>query len=205
MAQQRRGEISVPPPSSSPRRVTSTGLTELLDLSPDALVVVGRAGTILLANEQAAALFGYRLQDLQEQRLEVLLPEHLHALHAAHRGHYFAAPRMRSMGSGLDLFGRRKDGTEFPVDISLRPVLLGEEPLAIGAIRDMSEQRRAEQAELLDLAHDAIFTRDLVSRVVFWNKGAEALYGYRTQQARGRISHILLKTRFPVPLSEIEA
>jgi PAS domain S-box-containing protein len=217
MAEQRRGEISLPPPSSSPRRITSTGLTGLLDLSPDALVVVDRTGTIVQANEQAAVLFGYRLQDLQEQRLEVLLPERLRALHAAHRGYYFTVACMRSMDSGLDLFGQRKDGTEFPVDISLRPVLLGEELLAIGAVRDMSEQRRTEreraeqaellrqQAELIDLAHDAIFTRDLVGRVAFWNKGAEALYGYSVHEARGRISHSLLKTRFPESLSEIEA
>jgi PAS domain S-box-containing protein len=147
----------------------------------------------------------------------VLLPEHLHAMHVAHRQHYFAAPRTRSMGAELQLYGRRKDGTEFPVDISLRPVLLGDEPLAIGAIRDMSAQRRAErertqqaehlrlQAELIDLAHDAIFIRDSVSRVIFWNKGAEELYGWSSQEALGRISHSLLKTHFPTSLAEVDA
>jgi PAS domain S-box-containing protein len=147
----------------------------------------------------------------------MLLPERLHAMHVAHREHYFAAPRTRSMGAGLQLFGRHKNGTEFPVDISLRPVLLGDEPLAIGAIRDMSVQRRAEreraqqaeyirlQAELIDLAHDAIFLRDSVSRVIFWNKGAEELYGWSSQEALGRITHSLLKTRFPSSLAEVDA
>ena len=95
------------------------------------------------------------------------------------------------------------------MDISLRPVLLGDELLTIGAIRDMSLQRRAErerarqaerlqlQAELIDLAHDAILVRDSVSRVIFWNKGAEELYGWSSQEALGRLTHSLLQTRFP--------
>ena len=143
-----------------------------MDISPDALLIVDQEGTIVMANEQAAALFGYSREELQQQRLEMLLPERLHAMHVDHREHYFATPRTRSMGAGLQLLGQHKDGTEFPVDISLRPVLLGDEPLAIGAIRDMSVQQRAEreraqqaehlrlQAELIDLAHDAIFIRD---------------------------------------------
>ena len=103
------------------------------------------------------------------------------------------------------------------MDISLRPVLLGDELLTIGAIRDMSAQRRAEreraqqaeqlrlQAELIDLAHDAILIRDSVSRVIFWNKGAEELYGWSSQEALGRLSHSLLKTRFPTSRAEVDA
>ncbi len=170
-----------------------------------------------MANEQAAALFGYSREKLQQQRLEVLLPERLRAFHTAHREHFFTAPRTRSMGAGLQLYGLRKDGTEFPLDISLRPVLLGEEQLAIAAIRDMSEQRRVErermqlaeqirlQAELIDLAHDAILVRDSVSRVVLWNKGAEELYGWSSQEALGRITHILLKTHFPISRAVVDA
>ena len=217
MTDSRHFDTNVPPVSSSPLRVTSTELLHLLDISPDALLIVDREGTIVMANEQAAALFGYRREELQQQPLEMLLPSRLHTLHVAHREHYFAMPRTRSMGAGLQLFGRHQDGTEFPVDISLRPVLLGDEPLAIGAIRDMSAQRRAEreraqqaehlrlQAELIDLAHDAIFIRDSVNRVIFWNKGAEELYGWSSQEALGRISHSLLKTRFPSSLAAVDA
>jgi PAS domain S-box-containing protein len=217
MADSRHFDMSTVPHSSSTLRVTSTELIHLLDISPDALLIVDRVGTIVMANEQAAALFGYRREEVQQQRLEMLLPEHLHAMHVAHREHYFATPRTRSMGAGLHLLGQHKDGTEFPVDISLRSVLLGDEPLAIGAIRDMSAQRRAEreraqqaehlrlQAELIDLSHDAIFIRDSVNRVIFWNKGAEELYGWSSQEALGRITHSLLKTRFPTGLAEVEA
>jgi PAS domain S-box-containing protein len=217
MADSRQFDTSMPPHSSSALRVTSTELIHLLDISPDALLIVDREGTMVMANEQAAALFGYRREEVQQQQLEMLLPQRLHAMHVGHREHYFTTPHTRSMGAGLDLLGQHKDGTEFPVDISLRPVLLGDEPLAIGAIRDMSVQRRAEreraqqaehirlQAELIDLAHDAIFIRDSVSHVIFWNKGAEELYGWTSQEALGRISHSLLKTRFPSSLAEVDA
>ncbi|HAE84828.1 MAG TPA: hypothetical protein DCK85_15715, partial [Ktedonobacter sp.] len=105
----------------------------------------------------------------------------------------------------------------FPVDISLRPLLLDEELYAIGAIRDVTQQRRAEreraqqleqirlQTELINLARDAILVRDPISRVLFWNRGAEELYGWTAQEAQGRVAHTLLKTRFPVSRSEIDA
>ena len=204
-------------PSSSPLHVTLKELTQQMGISPDALVVVDQTGNIVMVNEQAAALFGYGPEDLHDQRLEMLLPERLHEVHIAHREHYFDVPRTRAMGAGLQLFGRHKNGTEIPVDISLRSVLLGHELVAIGAIRDMSEQHRAEheriqqaeqirlQAELIELSHDAILIRDSVSRVIFWNKGAEELYGWSSQEALGHITHSLLRTHFPVSRAEVEA
>jgi PAS domain S-box-containing protein len=118
-----------------------------LDLSPDALVLVNEVGTIVLLNEQIEAFFGYRRQELLGQPLEVLLPEHLRAVHIAHRQHYCAAPRTRPMGTGLQLVGQRKDGTEVPVDITLRPLWLDEQLLVLAAIRDMTILRRLERAE----------------------------------------------------------
>lgn len=198
-------------------RVTAVGLQQILDISPDALVVVDQAGTLAMVNEQVAELFGFSREELQGQRLEVLLPERFRAAHIGHREGYFTAPRTRPMGIGLQLFGQRKDGTEFPVDISLRPLLLDEQPIAIGAIRDVSEQKRAErervqqlqqirlQTELINRAHDAILIRDPISRVILWNRGAEELYGWTAQEAQGRVTHSLLKTRFPGSRAEIDA
>ena len=216
MAEQ-QPDRAIPPFASSLRRVTPTTLGELLDLSPDALVMVDQAGTIVQTNEQAATLFGYRPAEMQGKPLEMLLPERLRRLHVAHREHYFTQAHTRAMGMGLELLGRCQDGREFPVDISLRPVLLNNQLLTMAAIRDMSEQRRAErersqqraqihlQAELIDLAHDAILVRDSVNRVTFWNKGAETLYGWTAQEAQGRITHSLLQTRFPIDLAAIQA
>jgi PAS domain S-box-containing protein len=117
-------QTDLPAPHASPRQVSAALLHELLELSPDALVVINRAGILVQANEQAAALFGYHLPDLLGQPLELLLPERLRAAHVAHRAHYFAAPIARPMGTQLDLVGRRQDCSEFPLDISLPPSCL---------------------------------------------------------------------------------
>lgn len=132
-------------PASSPMQITSTGLLQFLDISPDALIVVNETGTMVVVNRQAEALFGYRREELLGQQLEILLPQRFREAHVAHREHYFAAPLTRPMGAGLHLSGRRKDGTEFPVDISLRPLLLDNVPHAIGAIRDVTEQKQMEE------------------------------------------------------------
>jgi PAS domain S-box-containing protein len=91
MADSRKFETIMSPFSSSPLRVTSKELIHLLDISPDALLIVDREGTIVMANEQAAVLFGYGREEFQKQRIEMLLPKRLHAMHVAHRQHYFAA------------------------------------------------------------------------------------------------------------------
>jgi PAS domain S-box-containing protein len=116
------------------------------------------------------------------------------------------------MGLGGQLVGQRKDGTELAVDINLRPLLLDEKPLVIGAIRQVSHQRPAQDehaepwqqsrwhSELINLAHDAILVRDPLSRVLLWNRGAEELYGWSAQEALGQVAHTLLQTRFPQPL-----
>ncbi|HYB00801.1 MAG TPA: PAS domain S-box protein [Ktedonobacteraceae bacterium] len=204
-------------PSYVSLNVTSKELILQMGISPDALIVVDQMGSIVMVNEQAAAMFGYSPEELYNQRLEMLLPEDLYDVHTAHRENYFAAPRTRTMGAGLQLFGRHKSGTEFPVDISLRPVLLHDETVVIGAIRDMTEQHRAElermqqaeqirlQAKLIELSHDAILIRDSLSRVIFWNKGAEELYGWSSQEALGHITHSLLKTHFPSSRAEVDA
>ncbi|WP_201391355.1 PAS domain S-box protein [Ktedonobacter sp. SOSP1-85] len=196
---------------------TMATLRDLLRLSPDALIVVSHEGSIVFANKQMVALFGYRQEELIGQPLECLLPERFRTAHVAHRTTYTAAPRMRSMGAGLNLFGKRKDGSEFPVDISLRPVLVGDTVHVIGAIRDMTIQRLLEQerlqqaerlrmqADLINLSRDAILVRDPISRILSWNHGAEELYGWTAQEVLGRITHTLLKTRFSGSQATIDA
>jgi two-component system, chemotaxis family, sensor kinase CheA len=128
---------------------TSESLLSLLRFSPDALLVVDQTGVIVMVNEQAEALFGYAHDELVGQRLDVLLPAGFHPVHSAHLKQYFSAPRTRPMHTGISLFGKRKDGKEFPVDISLMPLMLGEIRCAVGAIRDITEHKQLIR-ELLD-------------------------------------------------------
>lgn len=196
--------------------LTMAEATKFLDVSPDALIMVDAPGVMILVSSQASALFGYAQAELVGQPLELLLPLRLHPAHGAHRRIYLTAPNPRPMGVGLDLMGRRKDGSEFPVDISLRPILLDQALHVISAIRDITAQRLLErervrlaerlvqQSTLINLAHDAILVRDPISRVLSWNHGAEELYGWTEKEALGRITYILLHTRFSTSRAEVD-
>jgi len=119
-----------------------------LESAPDAIVISDASGSIVFANRQVAALFGHRASDILGLKVETLLPERFRARHLAHRTGYGFNPQMRPMGAELELFALRKDGSEFPVEISLSPIRDGERLLIAAAIRDVTERKRIE-AELV--------------------------------------------------------
>jgi len=129
----------------------------LLESAPDAMVIVNGESRIELVNERTEKLFGYRRDELIGEAVEILLPTRFSARHTEQRRSYFASPHARAMGSGLELFGRRKDGTEFPVEVSLSPLSTDEGLLVTSAIRDISERKRIqlELAQARDEALDA--------------------------------------------------
>lgn len=117
-----------------------------LDAAPDAIVVVDAQGSIAFVNAETEAMFGYPRDELIGHPVEVLLPERYRDRHVSHQHAYFAEPRRRPMGAGLELHARRHDGTEFPVEISLSPVQVDQKKFACGAIRDVSAHKAIEHA-----------------------------------------------------------
>jgi len=168
----------------------------LLESAPDGIVIVNPTGRIVFTNSQAEKLLGYEREELRGKPLEALLPERFHCAHADHRSHFFAQRSKRSKGVRLELYALRKDGSEFPVEISFSPLETEEGMLVSSTIRDITERKRA--AEILQQSEErfrllvegvqeyAIFMLSPQGTVVSWNKGAERIKGYKTDEIIGK-------------------
>jgi PAS domain S-box-containing protein len=157
---------------------------ELLDAAPDAMVVTGSDGRISLVNVQAERLFGYTRTELIGTELELLIPERFRAVHRSHLERFFRQPSARPMGSGIALYGRRKDGSELPIEVSLSPLQTSEGVTVSAAVRDISERKRLEAATRLfaerlssavDSIEDAFALFDNQDRLVLCNGGYRKL------------------------------
>ena len=170
----------------------------LLEAAPDAMVIVNERGRIELVNAQAERMFGFDRTELLGRDVEMLVPMPYRGSHGDHRAHYFSSARPRPMGLGLELFGLRKDGTQFPVEISLSPLVTDEGTLAISAIRDISDRKRAEEQfrALLESAPDAMVIVNARGEIVLVNAQTERLFGYRRGELLGKQVEMLVPDRY---------
>ena len=177
----------------------------ILESAPDAMVIADAQGRIVLINAETERLFGYRREDLVGQLVDVLVPERFRGKHPQHREGYTAHPLTRSMGAGLDLWGLRKDNTEFPVEISLSPIETPEGTLISSAIRDVTARKRAEKAlrdseakfrGILESAPDAMVIVDAQGRIVLVNIETERLFGYPREELIGQAVEVLVPDQF---------
>ncbi|HUE98216.1 MAG TPA: PAS domain S-box protein [Anaerolineales bacterium] len=170
----------------------------LLEAAPDGMVIVDKAGIIVMVNAQMENLFGYDRTEVVGRHVELLVPGRFKDVHPFHRTQYGKSPRLRPMGADLELYALRQDGTEFPVEISLSPMETDEDNLIIAAIRDITERKRAEEKfrGLLESAPDAMVVVDQSGLIQLVNSQAEKLFGYDRLEVVGQPVEILVPKRF---------
>src|SRR5579864_1748877 len=217
-----------PVPTLSAKTTVEAFLSrDLLETLPDAIVAVDRDGTIVQVNSQAQELFGYDRDELIGQKIEMLVPERYRHQHHHHRENFAQTPKTRRMGANIDLSGRRRNGTEFPVEISLSPVVTENGAFVLSAIRDISDRKRiAEElrraneelhrrtaaqlgesrsmlASIIDSSEDAILSKDLHGTITSWNRGAERIYGYKAEEVVGKNISLITAGDRPDEIPEI--
>jgi PAS domain S-box-containing protein len=163
----------------------------LLEAAPDAIVVVNQSAAIVLVNAQAERLFGYRREELIGRPAKILVSKNFRDQHSHQHSRFLAAPQERPAMAGLELFGLRKDGTEFPIEIRLSPLDTKEGVLVSSAIRDISDRRRTEEdlrrlASIVACSDDAIVGKTMEGIMISWNAAAERIYGYSASEAIGQ-------------------
>ncbi len=165
---------------------------------PDAVLLVDRDGCITMVNSQAEKMFGYDRNELVGQPVEILIPQRFTLRHAEHRSRYLAHPLPRPMGEPLELFGRRKDGHEYPIDVMLTPIETDEGSLVVATIRDLTRSKHAEQKfrDLLESAPDGLVIVSEAGAIVLVNAQAETLFGYQRGEMVGQPLDILVPERF---------
>jgi PAS domain S-box-containing protein len=194
-SEQERARLYLSEQAARARARADARFRDLLEAAPDAILECDAAGRILVANPAAERLFGYSREELLAARIEDLVPERFRCAHAAHVSSYFAEPRRQAIDVGRDLTARRKDGAEFPVEISLSPVQAEQGGLVTCIVRDVTARKRGEDAlresdrrirSILESITDGFFAVDREWRFTYLNGRAEQIVGRTRDELLGR-------------------
>jgi len=187
------------------RKASEQRFHQVIEHAPNGMVIVDGRGRIVLVNAEIERAFGYRREELLGQQIELLVPLRFHDRHAGYRRDFTAMPAVRAMGAGRDLYGLRKDGTEFPVEIGLNPIDSEQGQLVLGTIVDITERKRAEEAlrknqeqlaGVIGSAMDAIITVDSGQRILLFNVAAENMFKCPAGQALGQTLDRFMPERY---------
>jgi PAS domain S-box-containing protein len=170
----------------------------LVDAAPTAILMIDAERTIVLVNRAVESLFGYTREELVGQLIEILVPERARETHPAQVGTFLAAPEVRRMGAGRELYGRRKDGTEVPIEIGLNPVATPDGQRTMASIIDITERKRGETRfqSVVEAAPNAMVMIDRDRRIALINRATETLFGYGRADLVGRRVEMLIPERF---------
>jgi PAS domain S-box-containing protein len=187
------------------RKQAERKFSNILESTPDGLVIIDQQGIIQIVNKQTEKLFGYTRKELLGQSIDMLVPVRSVHLHKGHVKNYFSRPHARPMGEGLDLFARKKSGEEFPVEISLSPIDHIKETLVAAAIRDITQRKQTEELlrekderfrSVFTSTHDAIIIMSDEGTVMAWNKGAEQIFGWTEGEMMGKPMTLVMPEKY---------
>ncbi len=182
----------------SARKRLEERFRRVVEAAPNAIVMINSTGRIEMVNAQAEQVFRYTRDEMLGRSVEMLVPERFRGSHPGLRGSFFSDPRARPMGAGRDLYGLRKDGSEFPVEIGLNPIETDEGPMVLSAIVDISARKRLEERfrRVVEAAPNAMVMINANGRIEMVNAQAEQVFGYARQEMLGQPVEMLVPERF---------
>ncbi len=170
----------------------------LFQFAPDAIVVVNRSGDIVQINKQAEKMFGYSTDEVFGKPIEIFVPKRFRKLHVEQRNNYMSKPIIRFLGTQLELYAIRKDGSEIPVDIALGPLGTEKGTVVMALVRDITERKRAEKnfQRFIESLPDAIVIIDSKFNILLVNAQTEKIFGYKRKELLGKPYDMLIPERF---------